>query len=469
MCRTDIRLAALVTRDLPTSVERRMLVARSVPKYPDPPQQVSQPGRVTRKYEIHVVTPMFGGGVRPGVNDPHMVRGSAVRGHLRFWWRATRGACFSLSDLRKREEEIWGSTSSPAKVTVRVSNVSKVKLGPWARFQTRYDGKRSSLPTPVNPNYPVYALFPFQKDPPEVVQGSFQLTLEWPEREDIDKDVEAALWAWVNFGGLGSRTRRGCGSLYLASMAPDMKVIDAVGGLQKWYTECCSRYGIALDGEVRDWPTLPATLLFKPEKKAPLEAWNIAVQTLSEFRQGTGIGRSSGKGRSRFGRSRWPEADSIRRLLRQALPAHARSTTGSVDAFPRAEFGLPIIFHFKDEPKKGTHVSQRSQHDPIQSQLLPKGGSGRMASPLIVKALAINKSTAVPLIMRLRTRPLEGALLKPDSPGNSKTSEVIEISDRMIRPEKPGHLDWPLARWWTGSGSALDAFIRFAIESEGYR
>lgn len=311
-------------------------MARSVPKCPDPPNQASGPGRVIRKYDIHVVTPIFGGGAQPGVNDPNMVRGSAIRGHLRFWWRASRGACCSLSELRKREGEIWGTTSSPSKVIVRVTNVNPTNPEPWTEY-------------------------PVRKGDQEAIMGEFQLTLEWPEQGDIGKEVEAALWAWTNFGGLGSRTRRGCGSLYLASMAPGREALDSAEGLQKWYMERCSKYGIVLNCDAKDWLTLPDKLWTIPSKKTPREAWNAVVHTLGESR-------------------------------------------------------------------KNARAPRLGQYDQGQSQRA-KDGRERTSNPLVLKAMAVEKNVAVPIILRLRTA----------------------------------------ARWRTSPRSALDAFIKFATESEGYR
>ncbi len=79
---------------------------------PEIPAQAENKGdTITRSYSIQVVTPLFGGGVEPGRNDPvTLIRGAGIRGHLRFWWRATRGASYeSEKELRKKEEEIWGT------------------------------------------------------------------------------------------------------------------------------------------------------------------------------------------------------------------------------------------------------------------------------------------------------------------------------------------------------------------------
>lgn len=47
----------------------------------------------SRTYTIEVITPLFGGGVEVGVNDPvTLICPSSIRGLLRFWWRATLGA-----------------------------------------------------------------------------------------------------------------------------------------------------------------------------------------------------------------------------------------------------------------------------------------------------------------------------------------------------------------------------------------
>ncbi|NPV63073.1 MAG: type III-B CRISPR module RAMP protein Cmr1 [Methanotrichaceae archaeon] len=55
-----------------------------------------------------MITPIFGGGVKVGENDlVTPIRASSIRGHLRFWWRATRGARFETSSqLFDREGEI---------------------------------------------------------------------------------------------------------------------------------------------------------------------------------------------------------------------------------------------------------------------------------------------------------------------------------------------------------------------------
>lgn len=65
--------------------------------------------------EYKLITPLFGGGVEPGEADPvTVVRASEIRGHLRFWWRATRGGQFGgdLAKMKLAEDILWGSAST---------------------------------------------------------------------------------------------------------------------------------------------------------------------------------------------------------------------------------------------------------------------------------------------------------------------------------------------------------------------
>src|SRR2546423_570031 len=65
---------------------------------------------ITRVLRYVVITPLFGGGVAPAVADPvTVVRGSEIRGHLRFWWRACRGGQYNgdLCAMKETEDLIW--------------------------------------------------------------------------------------------------------------------------------------------------------------------------------------------------------------------------------------------------------------------------------------------------------------------------------------------------------------------------
>jgi CRISPR-associated protein Cmr1 len=425
-----------------------------------PPIETGASAQVIRAYRVSVITPLFGGGVEAGVNDPvTLIRGASIRGQLRFWWRASRGASYeSASELRKREGQVWGTATSPSPVQVTVKVVSIGQQSPWAVYEP--DPQRGgvrSMPKP-KPGFPAYALFPFKGEtekgpnrenivvkPPATATWTavFDLTLSWPKNQDLDDDVSAAVWAWINLGGLGSRTRRGCGSLYCQEMAPP----DAAA-IGQWYQDCLAKYGVIIPQSPRAWPTLPARLLVKAAsgQKGPQQAWAEAIATLSEFRQGEGVGRN--KGGKSPGRSRWPEPDSLRRITRRGVPMHMRGITTTENAFPRAEFGLPIVFHFKGDDF------------PNDSELYPLGYK-RMASPLILKALALAPDRAVPMVARLTAPPVTALEL-------TKVRTAGSLGEKEIRrPDLATYPNSPLAGR-TKQGSALEAFINFAGQ-EGFK
>ena len=85
-------------------------------------------------YQIELITPMFGGGVVAGTVDTGFpIRPTAIRGHLRYWWRLSRGLLLG-QDMWRREEEIFGSTEFSSPVEVCVHNGQKPELMDASEF-----------------------------------------------------------------------------------------------------------------------------------------------------------------------------------------------------------------------------------------------------------------------------------------------------------------------------------------------
>jgi hypothetical protein len=129
------------------------------------------------------------------------------------------------------------------------------------------------------------------------------------------------------------------------------------------------------------------------------------------------------------------------------------------DAFPRAEFGLPIVFHFQ------------GQGEPPDTVLYPSGAE-RMASPLILKPLALANGKAVPLILQLVTPIVDALELKPANKAAAQELDVSPDTELLgLRGMKPIIRGPELARRTSplaGSqkGSALDAFLNRARARE---
>lgn len=334
--------------------------------------------RQTRTYEL--ITPLFGGGVEPRAADPvTRVRASEVRGQLRFWWRACRGGSYNgdLQRMREAEAALWGAASTekearPSQVQVR----AEVTARGSDRDVFRAPGKAA-------PDWRTlaYAAFPLQGDekkaPDKVLEGvEFSLVLIFPA--SLRAEVEAALWAWETFGGLGGRTRRGFGALRLVNI-DNVPVGLPEGGR----VEAEIRAGLRKHVVNGTWPCgvphLSSDLRMRVTsiRSDSRDAWEHLIRCLKDFRQS----RNAGISRERPGRSRWPEPDEIRRLTHRRCPRHAESLSG-IRKFPRAAFGLPIAFHFRRD----------DVGDPEETVL--KGADKayeRLASPLILRPLACKK------------------------------------------------------------------------------
>ncbi|MCW5971346.1 MAG: type III-B CRISPR module RAMP protein Cmr1 [Blastocatellales bacterium] len=359
-----------------------------------------------RTYKL--ITPLFGGGVEPGEADPvTIIRGASVRGQLRFWWRACRSPQFAtLTDLKHREDSIWGSTETPSQVTVQVA-VDKSQIG---RAEAAFETGTGRNPNPSSEIAP-YAAFPLQPDKNQRGGGgwesksvrigvSFDLTLRFPN--DLKSDVAAALWAWETFGGIGGRTRRGFGALQLVkdneqTITPPypeevkQRIID---GLREHVAEGTSLQDIPC--LVRDIDfTRDARLIVTKDPFNPVEMWKQLIEKLKLFRQA--------RYKKDFGLSKWPEANEIRRQAgRQPKFPQDSPKPELVRKFPRGVFGLPIIFHFPQDKLPDATLTG-AEHD-------------RLASPLILRPLACAQGKAVGLALILNTPQTlpDGVVLRRD-------------------------------------------------------
>lgn len=312
--------------------------------------------RTSLTLDIRLVTLLYGGGAVAGYPDEITpFRPSSVRGHLRFWWRATRGAEYNTwQALREREGQIWGDTDRQSPVRIRVDCPDGMKP------------KRLALRQYEKDLYRRYALFPpFEEkrkdlDSNRLLEGGgFQLKVSVRASDsDLLDDIDAALWGWLNFGGLGARTRRGVGALY----CPQYAGWDA-GKIRG-------------DGGKRDWPVLKGgTLVLGTEPLSWSNCWFQLLRLYRDFRQDRGL-----NGR---GKTSWPEPQQIRDIQQGEQPGP--------EGFPRGALGLPIVFHFKDEPKdRDRTLNVELEH-------------GRMASPVILRPFAISMDQALPMVLVLKS------------------------------------------------------------------
>lgn len=365
-------------------------------------------GKVELIEKFEVITPVFGGGVYVDQSKGHEkdhdpitpVRAASVRGQLRFWWRATQAHRFdSIEKMREKEEELWGAASKPAQIALEVEG--RPADAPFNVFQwvpSKNNPKKKNL-------YPIrgkeglgYGAFPLRPEaskhpegtPPGILttlSGECALKL-WVPANAAD-DIRQTLDAWLLFGGVGGRTRRGFGavrSVLHRQPAHPREFLDRFKGKRAiaGVSSLCDA-GFAL-GPIFDDDT---------------EALNRGLDRFHYFRQGADFGRNKGDGPHHPGRSRWPEADTIRQLTATSSAKHSRPEVWA-RKFPRAAFGMPIIFHFKDE----------KQGDPRDTELRPEGND-RRASPLIIRPVRVGEHVRpLALVLNDPQRAREPLILK---------------------------------------------------------
>lgn len=133
--------------------------------------------------------------------------------------------------------------------------------------------------------------------------------------------------------------------------------------------------------------------------------------------------------------------------------------TMQVEGFPRARFGMPIIFHFKDSDFGG---KSKPDMDPIDTCLRPESSS-RMASPVLLSPVKLKNGKVVPVIIFLKTGPLGSLLLE-----RSDTKATYSISDaQIVNPKFATYSSSPM-KGRSESGDALEAFKTYLLKERKY-
>jgi CRISPR-associated protein Cmr1 len=424
----------------------------------------------TRQYKL--ITPLFGGGVEPGVNDPdNLIRGTEIRGQLRFWWRAIRGWKYkNLKELKSAEDIMWGKAGDlkeeegakhpdariwkmPVQIEVEVNG----KGNDVEAFFVKEDERTGNIQIKPTHNVPEYVAFSLQPEREEINKASkaldiqlktvrenvsFTLTISFIE--EWEEDMLATLWAWETFGGIGARTRRGFGAIQLEnngqSEMPPTNELDT----ENWIRDHLTYWG-ANNSFPEHIPHLSPTMLLyilDPATK-PASIWNMLIEKLKKFRQQRDLYKDK-NGKMKTGPNKWPEAEAIRKSI-PGQPLKGNDPNPP-DKFPRAVFGLPIVFHFLKEPRADNTILQGNdkKHE-------------RLSSPLILRPLGCGKNEALGL-----AAVFEGWELPPDGLtliSKKNVSSVVESSQTKLNTSEVKKLG---LKWISGEEKdALHAFMNY--------
>ncbi len=407
------------------------------------PEYINQ----TRRYKL--ITPLYGGGVTTAEADPvTVIRGTEVRGHLRFWWRATRiGKFKSVQEMKKEEDRVWGSTKYASEIAISVVVNSREKIIYEPAFQVVFErDKKRTKPSIYIAPYAAFSLLPDKDEQRRVgwkseniaVEIQFLLYLQFPKK--YIEDIEAAFWAWETFGGIGARVRRGFGALQCLNI-DDRKIIPTNKyKIEQYIKSGLGKYVIAADKFPKGVPYLHHNLRFKvvPTKGDGVAAWKQIIRLFQEFRQ------EKARYGNEYGLSQWPEANEIRILFGKPpnLPEGVNEDI-LVHKFPRAKLGLPILFHMPHDASIPDTVTLQGK------KLDDDRWLNRLASPLILRPLACEDG-AVGLAAILEWEEMDpddepytppGGLKLKDAPGDPQVYSDIEQKEANKIPPLNGEPD----------------------------
>jgi CRISPR-associated protein Cmr6 len=199
-------------------------------------------GRFSGKYkgetiQLQLVTPGFFGGAEQYEKDETTLRISSMRGMLRYWWRIAMAEFLPLELSKKMENLLWGHTERAGLVRLSItSNNESVQLFNYKdRFnvESNFANQHGIDPRNSGLHYLAYGMdervrnktTEQQEDKKRFyVEAGSQWSLNISVREsglikglavdDVKKQVLLALALLCRFGGLGSKSRKGFGSLH---------------------------------------------------------------------------------------------------------------------------------------------------------------------------------------------------------------------------------------------------------------
>lgn len=179
----------------------------------------------TLEADFKIVTPIFMSGADQGIAE---LRPPSIKGVIRFWWRALAYSRFNgdLVALANREKELFGSTEQAASIIIRISSHSNTvatlkntvhqsfKILAGARYlgyglMDAFDGRNTEAGKLQRP----------------CINHNQRLIVNFSSQSDIPQEFVDAIKLTGLLGGLGSRSRKGFGSLTLDKLTLDKESI----------------------------------------------------------------------------------------------------------------------------------------------------------------------------------------------------------------------------------------------------
>jgi len=375
------------------------------------------PEWVEKRYLAELITPMYGGGRFARQTDArHPFRGKGIKHGLRFWWRLlaeagvlpVQAAAWTGRKLYEEECSRFGGRSvngEPVASVVRVCSTSEASG--WAQ-PGKNQGDWNQVPTYV------HGLLGAERGTVTLRASSdLRIRIRADREADLRAEIDQATRWWSQFGGVGSRTRRGMGSLRLTLRGEGVQADP----------------GDAFKPINHDEAALAGCLLVqRPANSNSLLAWEDCMGRFARFRR---------EGQSTKSRSHWPEPNLLRSLVALLGPIAGQTPTTAADeelpahtaayalVMPRSAYGLPIV---GNRLAPAGHVKRE---DTLGSfRILPADGD-RMASPLIFRIRPVPGQEFEAVVLLLPQRFRDEAL------GMPLRVYLMPVADRRTPPAPP--------------------------------
>lgn len=229
-----------------------------------------------------IVTPLFMSGADQTYAE---LRPPSLKGVIRFWWRALAYSHFNrdLAALAGREEQLFGSTERTASIMIRMPSLQRSVI-------TQQNSIHQSFTASPGARYLAYGLMD-AFDGANTVAGKLQrpcinhnqqLNVTFLSKDGIPEEFINAVKLTGLLGGLGSRSRKGFGSLTLYKLTLDKTNIWDKAGNDQAYK---AALGVLLNdiNNIADEP--PFSAFSQLTRIDCLRTGNDPIQLLNYFGQ----------------------------------------------------------------------------------------------------------------------------------------------------------------------------------------
>ncbi|EDP75980.1 type III-B CRISPR module RAMP protein Cmr1 [Hydrogenivirga sp. 128-5-R1-1] len=378
------------------------------------------------EYEIEFITPAFIGGAEP--NKYAELRPASFVGLLRYWFRVIVGAYVQKpEELFKLESELFGSQDRAGKVWVRIKGNVKKELSNCVRWEAWKDGGKDWGKVYMGYGNIIYVNFRAHKNREKyknllkkcreqegnhiIRSGNFsvrpwlggennkpQASLEVIVPEAIKETIEALAFIVSQIGCIGSRSRRGWGSLCLIpkykSPFKNWDVWDAEE-LKKAFKVVCGRIPENLEFYRMDY-----------RQSQPMKVLEEAGKLFRDFRQ-----------------RMQPDYETVKSFISGDI----KDEGGKVE-IKRAYFGLPLRFRFSSLNGKEAEVNT---------------DTGRFASPIRFKVIRAKNNLYSCLLIHIKNQSLPDQITLSDGnnqiqvhkPSPDIVDEFIRRSAKFVRED----------------------------------